>query len=129
MSCATGSREDAIHSLINFWLKDNTLSCGWCGEVFDATIPCCEQPFIATNAEILNQFNKEMAIRRDQQKNKYGSTDDKTLRIAISMPPSLMKFLECSFERLYNEKLFNKEYDTNWFAKKFGKYFAVCEVV
>lgn len=129
MSCATGSREDAIHSLINVWLKDNTLSCGWCGEKFLATEPCCEKPFIASNSEILRQFHKEIKERRDEQKNKYASNEDKNLRLTVSMPPSLFLFLEKAFERLYNEKLFSKEYDHNWFAKHFGKYFAVAQEI
>jgi hypothetical protein len=129
VSCKTGSREDAIHALINVWLKDDTLSCGWCGTKFDATEPCCEQPFIASNADILRQFVKEIARQRDQQKNKYASTDDKSLRLAVSMPPSLLLFLERSFEKLYHEKLFSKEYDTTWFAKRFGKYFAVAKEI
>lgn len=125
MSAATGSREDAIHALINVWIKDPELSCGWCGEKFTATEPCCEKPFIASNSQILQQFVKEIASVREQQRNKFASTSDNSLRLAVSMPPSLMLFLEKAFMRLYKEQLFTKEHDVVWFAKHFGKYFAV----
>ena len=127
MSCATGSREDAIRALINFWIKDPALSCGFCGTSFTATEPCCEKPFIANNADILKQFIKENSERRQEQRNKYASNKDKTFRNLISMPPSLLLFLEASFERLYKEKLFNEEYPATWFHKHFGKYFSVAE--
>ena len=56
-----GSREDAIHALINTWLNDNTQHCGWCGESFDPRFyPCCEKPFVANNKIIFAQFVKEL---------------------------------------------------------------------
>lgn len=119
-----GSREDAIHSLINVWLKDPRKSCAWCGSELMTQSYCCEKPLYLTNADTLRQFLKEMQERRDEQKNKFASTDDKTLRLAISMPPGLMQFLEAALDSMYHEKLFTKEFGVTWFAKHF-KQFAI----
>lgn len=62
---------------------------------------------------------------RETRKNNFASNKDKTMRMAISMPAPLYFFLDKSFKMMYNEDLFNKEYDINWFMKHFGKYFAV----
>lgn len=146
MSSKTGSREEAITALINVWLRDPRKTCGWCGTLFDenaepkvtigmegeiikAYKPCCEQPYITTNYAILEQFHKELKERRNEQKNKYAANQTKTMRLTISMPPSLLLFLETAFKRLYQEDLFTKEYDHNWFAKHFGKMFAVAKEI
>lgn len=123
-----GSREDAIHALINLWLKDKRRFCGWCGQEYDGTV-CCEKPFIGTNTEILSQFNTQMMVDRQTRKNKYASNQDKTLRWKLSFPPGLLGFLTQAMKKMYGEELFNKEYDTTWFAKHFGKYFQVPEEI
>lgn len=121
-----GAREDAIHALINIWIKDTTPNCGWCGSKFDKDLfPCCESPYIATNYQILSQFKKELDIDRELLSNKFGSVKDNSIRLTIKMPPGLLRFLEKSFMIMYGEKLFNEEYPVDWFAKKFYKYFAV----
>lgn len=125
-----GNREDAILALINTWLKDPTLHCGWCGETYNPlNPPCCEQPFIANNVQILKQFHKELRMDRELSANKYASTQGKNMRLALKFPPGLLTFLERSFLNLYNEKLFNEKYSVNWFAKKFYKYFAIPEEI
>jgi len=125
-----GSREDAIHALINVWLKDPSKYCGWCGTVYEGSQePCCEKPFIGDNAHIFKQFYRELVETRGEQKNSYASTDSKDLRFKLSFPPGLLEFLEKGFERMYGEKLFTKEYNTTWFAKRFYKYFGVPEKI
>lgn len=124
-----GSREDAIHALINMWLKDPARRCGNCGEDYIPASYCCDNPFIATNAQILQQFTRELAIRREEQRNKHASNKDKNLRIVVSMPASLLVFLEQAMKSQYGEKLFSKEYPPSWFAQKFYKYFAVPQEV
>lgn len=59
------------------------------------------------------------------QDNEFASTRNKTLRQVLQFPPTLCEFLDMSMRRLYNERLFNEEYNQIWFAKKFGKYFCV----
>lgn len=121
-----GSREDAIHALINTWLNDPTQHCGWCGEHFNPeNYPCCEKPFVANNKVIFAQFVKELKMDREQVSNKFASTKGNNLRWALKFPPGLLSFLEQSFMRMYQEQLFTKEYDINWFAKKFYKYFSI----
>jgi len=121
-----GSREDAIHALINIWLKDPRKKCGWCGAWYNPlTYPCCEKPFIATNFDIMRQFYKELQDNKKSRKNEFASTKKRTLRWKLSFPPSLLSFLTRSFSELYNEKLFNDKYTTTWFARKFRKCFAV----
>ncbi len=125
-----GNREDAILALINTFLKDPTLRCGMCGQEFTAAdTPCCEKPYIASNQDVFMQFHRELVDRRREQKNKFASTDDKSMRIKLSFPPSMLEFLTHAFKKMYDEDLFSKEYDTTWFAKKFGKYFAVAEEI
>lgn len=125
-----GAREDAILALINTFLKDPTKRCGWCEESYDERFfPCCEQPFITTNAGIWQQFHKELQQRRNQQSNKFAATDDKSMRVKLTFPPTMLNFLTRSFKMMYDEDLFSKEYDTTWFAKKFGKYFAVAQEI
>lgn len=123
-----GSREDAIHALINTWLKDTRRRCGWCGQEYEG-LPCCEKPFIGTNVEILSQFNTEMMAVRQTRHNKYASLKDKSMRWKLSFPPGLLSFLTQSMKTLYHEDLFSKEYDTTWFAHRFGKYFQVPEEI
>lgn len=123
-----GSREDAIHALMNTWLKDKRRFCGWCGREYDGT-PCCEKPFIGTNADILSQFNTEMMATRQTRMNKYACLKDKSMRWKLSFPPGLLQFLETAMDSLYHEKLFTQEHDTTWFAKHFGKYFQVPEEI
>lgn len=126
MLITKGNREDAIHALINTWLNDPTQHCGWCGATFNpAEYPCCEQPFVANNKVIFKQFIKELQMDRDTLSNKYGSNKSKNLRWTLKFPPGLLSFLEQTFRRMYDEPLFTKEYDINWFAKKFYKYFSV----
>lgn len=121
-----GSREDAIHALINTWLNDNSQHCGWCGASFDpAFYPCCEKPFIANNKIIFSQFVKELRMDREMMTNKHGSNKCKNLRWTLKFPPGLLSFLERAFMRMYEEPLFTKQYDITWFAKKFYKYFSV----
>ena len=128
MLIKSGNREDAIHALINTWLKDKTLKCGWCGAKFErTTFPCCDQPFIGTNFDIMSQFNKEMKMSRDTRKNVYASNESKNMRWKLSFPPTLLQWLIESFKKMYGEDLFTEEYNTTWFAKKFRKYFAVPE--
>lgn len=129
MLIKNGSRQDAIHALINLWLKDSTKSCAWCGEKYEPGRFCCEQPFPATNMQIMQQFSQELKDRREIQKNKFASTDDKSMRASASIPAGLYMFLDSAMHKMYNEGLFTKEYPPSWFAKNFQKVFGVAEVV
>jgi hypothetical protein len=123
-----GNREDAILALINTWLKDPTVKCGWCGSTYNPlSMPCCEQPFIGNNITIMQRFYKELKLNRQTRRNEFASTKGKNLRWKLSFPPLLLQFLTNAFRRMYNEELFNEKYTTTWFARKFRRYFAVPE--
>lgn len=128
MLIQVGEREKAIRVLINVWLRDQKMSCAYCGREkdFNRCEDCrgVDVP-LATNKQILNGFTEELTTLRETRKNKYASTEKKDLRFALSMPVGLYNFLDRAFKRIYNESLFTKEYDVNWFLKKFGRYFGV----
>lgn len=128
-----GQREDAIHALINLWLKDERKSCMYCSryesdlDKYHDCQTCQGKPLLATNKEILKVFSAEMQQIRQTRMNKHGSTKDKSIRWGVSIPADLYRFLDSSFERMYGEHVITKEYDLNWFMKKFGKYFQIPE--
>lgn len=133
---AQGSREDAIRALINFWLKDPSISCGSCGAAKspinlkvdsnnNVYYECCENVFLGDNYSHFLHFREELKKTRETRSNKFASQKDKSMRLAIQIPPSLLLFLENSFRKLYKEELFNKKYNVIWFAKKFKKEFSV----
>lgn len=132
MYVKTGSREEAILALINLWLKDTKMSCVYCGKQ-DNFQDCQDcggvEPPLGNNKQILKGFTEELNHIRSTRKNRFASTQDKSMRFGLSMPVGLYNFLIRSFRRMYNEDLFSEEYDINWFMKKFGKYFAVPEEI
>jgi hypothetical protein len=86
---------------------------------------------MTTNALVFKRFQEDMAQTREMQKNDFASTGDSNtkMRHLLRFPPTLLEFLEMSMQRLYKEKLFTKEYDQVWFARKFGKYFCVANKI
>lgn len=129
-----GNREDAIHALINTWLKDTQRWCLNCNKNFDETGwvvdgPCCDKAFLTTNAHVMKHFSREMAISRAEKANDFASTESNSMRHLLKFPPGLLEFLDHSMMHLYNEKLFTKEYSHIWFAKHFGKHFCVAEKI
>lgn len=134
MLISHGSREDAIHALLNTWLKMPQRWCLNCETEFDPVVvrfSCCEDPYMTTNAIVFKRHVREMEEIRDAQKNKFASTGDSNtnMRQLLHFPPGLVQFLEVAMKRLYDEKLFTKEYDQRWFARKFGKYFCVAQEI
>lgn len=128
-----GNREDAIHALMNLWLRDDRRWCLTCNAFFDPVLTqfgCCDQPFYTTNALVFKHFQREMQEIRETQKNDYASTGNDTgMRYLLRFPPGLLEFLEMSMKKLYGEKLFTAEYDQQWFARKFGKHFCVANKI
>lgn len=129
-----GTREDAIHTLLNVWLKMPNRWCLNCHAEFDPVTTrfgCCDSPYMTTNAIVFKRFVKEMQGIREEQKDDYASTGNPNtkMRYLLRFPPTLFEFLDAAMQRLYQEKLFTKEYDQHWFAKKFGKHFCVAKVI
>ncbi len=134
MNIVTGSREDAIHALINTWLSFPIRTCGVCGESDNEKMVDCmakkmmdvslENPvekacFIATNAQIFEQFVKDQKSVRETRANKWASNKDKTIRQTLSFPPGLLEFLTLAFRKQYEEGLFNTKFDMKGLARKF----------
>lgn len=132
-----GSREQAVHALINTWLKIESRWCLNCHTDADsANFPCCESPYWTTNQVVFKRFMEAIKEIRVAQNNEFASTDGKNMRYVLKFPPTLYEFLDTAFKRLYKnddypdgEPLFTKKHNHRWFAKKFGKYFAVPEKV
>lgn|SRR3990167_6941007 len=128
-----GNREDAIHALMNTWLKLPQRWCLNCEREFDPVdtkFSCCENPYYTTNSIVFKRHMKEMDGIRETRKDKFASTGSDTgMRYLLRFPPGLLQYLEMSMKKLYHEKLFTKEYDQKWFAKKFGKYFCIAEEI
>lgn len=122
-----GNREEAVHALIEMWIKDPNQYCVTCGEVYIPGESCCDKRIIGNNADTLKRFAMEMREIRETRKNKHASNKDKTMRWGVSVPVGLYNFLDKSMQRLYKERLFTKEHGVEWFNRKFGKYFAVPE--
>lgn len=134
MNIVTGSREDAIHALINTWLSFPIQSCGVCGETDNEKIVDCmakkmmdvnlDNPvdkacFVGSNQDIFKQFIKDQRFIRESRINKWASNKDKTLRNTLSFPPGLLEFLQRAMQKHYQEELFTDQHDMNWFARKF----------
>ena len=114
-------KEDAIRAVINTWLKDQTLYCNNCNtdsRYFLADESCCENPQIGRNIDHMMGGIKQNKIIKETALNEYGSTDDKTMRYAVSMPPRLLMTLEQYFET-HNDKLFNNQKELHNFMKAF----------
>lgn len=121
MGIAQGSREDAIRSLINVWLKLPQQTCANCGADWDGQ-NCCEFPVICNNETALRKFFEELREARDTRLNQYASNKDKSMRWGVSLPANLYHFLNTAMRKMYNEKLFTKKHDMTWFAKKFPQF-------
>lgn len=130
MLIKTNNKWEAIRAFINLWLKEKTLYCNWCGAVWNDsnTQVCCERPQIGTNWEHTREIIKQNRRRRQQAKNSYGSTDDKSMRVAISMPPKLLMDLEAYVKMTGNGKLFNNPAELISFMKEFKSFCVPAEV-
>ena len=124
-----GSREDAIHALINTWLKDKTTSCRYCNKDsdYESCTECNGKPLLLTNSESLEVFSQELQRLRETRANKYASDKGKNMRFCLSIPADLYSFLDNWFRQHYQERLLTDKYDIQWFMRKFGKYFGVPE--
>jgi hypothetical protein len=129
MLVKTNNKWDAVRAFINTWLKDQTFYCNNCGENWNPlTFPCCENPQIGRNIDHTKGVIKQNKMWRQTRKNKHASTDDKSIRWGISMPPRLLYDLERYFKTQYNEKLFNNNKELYKFMKEFPEFCVCVEV-
>ena len=124
------NKTDAARAVINTWLKDQTLYCNNCNtdaKYILAGGSCCENPQIGRNIDHMMGGIKQNKTIRETAQNEFGSTEDKSLRYAVSMPPRLLMTLEQYFED-HNDKLFNDNKELHDFMKAFPAL-CTCKVV
>jgi hypothetical protein len=121
----TGDRWEATRNFINFWLHDQTVYCNNCGQNFDANYflyeTCCDNVQLGRNIDHMMGLFQQNKLRRETQKNIYGSTDAKDMRVCISMPPRLLSDLE-KFFKPYGEKFLRDDKDLQVFMSKFPAF-------
>lgn len=124
----TADKELAFRAIINTWLKDKTRYCCQCGkttfEMEDGK--CCDDQMIGNNMQVCEAIILQNKDIRESRKNDFGSTDDKSIRWGVSLPPSLFYTID-KWKRANcnNVGLFSEKNEINWFAKKFP-VFATC---
>jgi len=115
----------ACRNYINLWLSDPTLYCNNCGMIFHAAhfkdSPCCDNPQIGRSFDHMKGLVDQNKRRRYEQKNRYGSTDKKDMRVCVSLPPKLLQELE-EFYKRHGEKLFNNEKELQTFMVRFPEF-------
>lgn len=116
-------RAEALHAVINMWLKDPTKYCNNCNQDYmDDWEHCCEDPFITNNANVTSLIIKQNKEFQKSRGNAFASTQSKDLRWGLSMPQRLLQYLE-NYVRTNGEKsLFNEKYNVNWFCRKFPQF-------
>lgn len=124
MLIQTHDRFEAAEALMNVWLKDRTKYCNNCNQNFnpDSKEACCENPQIATNFDHCFGLIKQNKEIQKSRKNDFASTDDKSLRWGISLPPRLYHLLD-KYYKSHNEKgLIRDKADFTKFMKKFPQF-------
>lgn len=111
-------------AFINTWLRDQTWYCNNCDMDYNPlNFPCCEKPQVGRNIDHLKGMIKENKIIQQTRKNEFASTDNKTLRWGISLPPRLYYALDKYFRSLTEgEKLFKDNQDLHEFMKEFPQF-------
>ncbi|HHI04318.1 MAG TPA: hypothetical protein ENL45_02115 [Candidatus Woesearchaeota archaeon] len=129
MLVKTNNKWEAVRAIINTLLKDQQMYCNWCGQPFTPwDFPCCENPQVGTHATHIKNVIEQNRFIKDSRKNEFASTEDKSLRWGISLPPKFFKELCDAFENIYGEKLLKDNKDLHAFMKEFPQ-FCVCEKV
>lgn len=122
MLIKTNNKEQALHAVINFWLKDKSVYCNNCGLSNPPTNPpCCENPQIGKNLDHCRGVIKQNKELQKETYNDYASNANKNMRFSVSLPPALYNVLS-KYCELHGEKLFGSEEQINWFAKKFPQF-------
>ena len=122
MLIRTNNKEKAFRAVINTWLKDKTMYCNYCGATFIDNPNCCENPQIGRNIDHCMGIIKQNEIIRKTRLNDFSSTEDKSLRFGVSIPPSLYMLLD-NFKTMNGKpKLFREDGELNWFMRKFPQF-------
>lgn len=123
MLIKTNNRTDAIHALINMWLKDIRLYCNECGRLFVKEMyPCCEDPYLIDNLQAFQMLQEEIKMFRNTRQNEFASTPSKSMRWGVRIPQTLLRFLDTYFQSYGEKGVFRNKNDMNQFMKKFKQF-------
>ncbi|MCP3684123.1 MAG: hypothetical protein GY861_15690 [bacterium] len=130
MQNLTNNKWLAVRSFITYWLKDNTLYCNVCGNLFDDKDltkeghwnKCCDTPQIGRNADHCMGVVKQNKELKKTRANDTASFKNKAMRWGISMPLKLLEDLEKYFKTNHDEKLFNDNKELHAFMKEFPAF-------
>ena len=125
----TTCKETALKAFLIEWLKDDQMYCNYCGSIYyPAPIgcveePCCDKPQIGTNKQILEAFIVDNLRIRKSRLNEWASNKEKTLRLALAMPPRLLHDWEQYSASTLKEPLFRDDgSDLNAFLRTFPEF-------
>lgn len=111
---------EAVHAVINTWLKDKRRYCNNCGDTYTDGIRCCNDMAIGTNMDVTLAIKEQNIASRQALKNDLGTNSSKTMRWGVSIPPDLMHTLDNYMKQHGHKKgLFEEVSDLNKFMKKF----------
>ena len=113
---------DEVRLLINLWLKEQKYYCNWCGKDYTVGVACCDNPQIGRNIDHARGIIKQNKELKATRKNVHASTDDKTIRLGVSMPPALYTYLDRFFRSYKQSKLFDNPSDLHSFMKRFPMF-------
>jgi hypothetical protein len=130
----TNCKEVALKAFIHEWMKEPTLYCNHCGNIYvkspEGCIeePCCERMQIGTNLTLLHALIHENKRIRETRANQFASNKDKTFRMAVSITPRLLHDLEEYSINTLKEPLWKDDAELNSFMRSFPM-FNTCEVI
>lgn len=114
---------EAVHAVINTWLRDPRVYCNNCGLTACGGLACCEDPALGTNLDICKCLIQQNRAMKSSRANDHASNETKTMRWGVSLPPDLMRTLD-NYMKLHGHKkgLFEEVSDLNKFMKKFPQF-------
>lgn len=115
---------EAVHAVINTWLKDRRVYCNGCGLTYCPEAgACCEDPQLGTNMDFCRGVIVQNKVSKQTRANDYASNKSKTMRWGVSLPPDLMRTLD-NYMKAHGHKkgLFEEVSDLTKFMKKFPQF-------
>lgn len=130
----TTCKETAIRAFIHEWIKDQTLYCNHCGNIY---VPapegcveesCCDRMQIGKNSDFLYGLIMENKRIRETRSNKFASNKDKTFRLGISLTPRLLHDLEQYSMNTLKEPFLKDKNEMDDFMRSFPEFRCCSEV-
>ncbi len=108
-----------LRKFINAWLRQQQVYCNNCGIPYHGEI-CCEHPEIGKNIDHCWAVICQNKARKKDSGTAANVTN--TMRLGISIPPSLLNALERFSREVLGEKLFVNTKDMRGFMKAFPQF-------